>query len=88
MTASKDESVSSETNTSEIENISKTEKDEKSNQSLDAATSGKETQSKLSGFAKAFDAHTETLREASLPKTIPNESFATLLRNSKFIDVR
>lgn len=42
-------------------------------------------EAKLSGFAKAFDKHTEWEK----PQEVQNENytFASLLRNSKFIDV-
>lgn len=44
-------------------------------------------QGTLGGFAKAYDSHTDTLKEASTPKPPSNEGFATLLRQSRFIDV-
>lgn len=43
--------------------------------------------SKISGFAEAFDLHEEAIKKASAPKPVKNESFASLLRHSKFIDV-
>lgn len=42
------------------------------------------TSSKLSGFAQAFERHSLPLAEAPAE---PAKSFATLLRNSKFVDV-
>lgn len=45
----------------------------------------KDNESKLSGFAKAFEKHTNI--DALMNTTNKEPSFATLLRNSKFIDV-
>lgn len=42
-------------------------------------------ESSKAGFAKAFESHTEVLKPKEKPAD--NETFASLLRNSKFIDV-
>jgi len=53
--------------------------------SSDVKQEGKNEGSKLSGFAKSFIKH-ETL-DLPKPTKAPEENFASLLRNSKFIDV-
>lgn len=44
-----------------------------------------EADSKVGGFAKAFQKHSDSLKEE--PTNEPPKTFAALLRNSKFIDV-
>uniref|UniRef100_A0A2M3ZKL1 Putative mitochondrial ribosomal protein mrp-s35 n=1 Tax=Anopheles braziliensis TaxID=58242 RepID=A0A2M3ZKL1_9DIPT len=44
-----------------------------------------EAESKVGGFAKAFQKHTDSLKEE--PTNEPPKTFAALLRNSKFIDL-
>uniref|UniRef100_A0A2M4C0T4 Putative mitochondrial 28s ribosomal protein s28 n=1 Tax=Anopheles marajoara TaxID=58244 RepID=A0A2M4C0T4_9DIPT len=44
-----------------------------------------EADSKVGGFAKAYQKHTDSLREE--PANEPPKTFAALLRNSKFIDL-
>lgn len=47
-----------------------------------------ENDNKLSGFAKAFEKHSAPhLEEQKIVEKLPDLPFATLLRNSKFIDV-
>uniref|UniRef100_A0A1I8Q9W5 28S ribosomal protein S28, mitochondrial n=1 Tax=Stomoxys calcitrans TaxID=35570 RepID=A0A1I8Q9W5_STOCA len=55
--------------------------------SSDASASGsaKEDHIEKKGFAKAFDSHTDALKPKEEPAD--NETFASLLRNSKFIDM-
>lgn len=46
-------------------------------------------ENKLGGFAKAFEKHTSALTEDVVQEEkLPDLPFATLLRNSKFINVR
>lgn len=63
----------------------KTTKDEtEPNESAD----NKVEEHKLGGFAKAFERHSEPQREINLTdQKLPDLPFATLLRNSKLIDV-
>ncbi|XP_073845257.1 mitochondrial ribosomal protein S28 [Musca autumnalis] len=50
----------------------------------DSTETGEQTAEKK-GFAKAYESHTEALKPKELP--VDNETFASLLRNSKFIDM-
>lgn len=50
--------------------------------------SSESSRDKLGGFAKAFERHSAPhLDESTVEDKLPNLPFATLLRNSKFIDV-
>lgn len=49
------------------------------------ATETVEQSNEKKGFAKAYESHTEALKPKELPAD--NATFASLLRNSKFIDV-
>lgn len=53
------------------------------NNELNIDTNDSKDDSKLSGFAKAFDKFNQSEPE----KIIEDKTFASLLRNSKFIDV-
>ncbi|XP_075167283.1 mitochondrial ribosomal protein S28 [Haematobia irritans] len=55
--------------------------------SVEATTTptGNEEQIEKKGFAKAYDSHTDALKPKEQPAD--NETFASLLRNSKFIDM-